>query len=188
MAYDNDEDVHSHASYEYSEECLDYFSERKKIPREKLVLGVPFYGRGYTADGELDWNSYMSFADIVSKGDEYYTADRYNGIAYNGADTIAKKAELANGYGGIMMWELTQDAKGEKSLLKVINDTLIGETFVAGDVNADGSFNISDLVLFQKWLLVKPGAELKNWKAGDLCEDGKLNVFDLCLMRKLLTK
>ena len=188
MAYDNDEDVHSHASYEYSEECLDYFSERKKIPREKLVLGVPFYGRGYTADGELDWNSYMSFADIVSKGDEYYTADRYNGIAYNGADTIAKKAELANGYGGIMMWELTQDAKGEKSLLKVINDTLLGETFVAGDVNADGSFNISDLVLFQKWLLVKPGAELKNWKAGDLCEDGKLNVFDLCLMRKLLTK
>ena len=188
MAYDNDEDVHSHASYEYSEECLDYFSERKKIPREKLVLGVPFYGRGYTADGELDWNSYMSFADIVSKGDEYYTADRYNGIAYNGADTIAKKAELAKGYGGIMMWELTQDAKGEKSLLKVINDTLLGETFVAGDVNADGSFNISDLVLFQKWLLVKPGAELKNWKAGDLCEDGKLNVFDLCLMRKLLTK
>ncbi len=188
MAYDNDEDAHSHASYEYSEECLDYFSERKKIPREKLVLGVPFYGRGYTADGELDWNSYMSFADIVSKGDEYYTADRYNGIAYNGADTIAKKAELANGYGGIMMWELTQDAKGEKSLLKVINDTLLGETFVAGDVNADGSFNISDLVLFQKWLLVKPGAELKNWKAGDLCEDGKLNVFDLCLMRKLLTK
>ena len=188
MAYDNDEDVHSHASYEYSEECLDYFSERKKIPREKLVLGVPFYGRGYTADGELDWNSYMSFADIVSKGDEYYTADSYNGIAYNGADTIAKKAELANGYGGIMMWELTQDAKGEKSLLKVINATLLGETFVAGDVNADGSFNISDLVLFQKWLLVKPGAELKNWKAGDLCEDGKLNVFDLCLMRKLLTK
>ena len=188
MAYDNDEDAHSHASYEYSVECLDYFSKKKKIPSEKLVLGVPFYGRGYTSDGELDWNSYMSFADIVSKGNEYYSADKYNGIAYNGADTIAKKAELAKGYGGIMIWELTQDAKGEQSLLKVINDTLGNVVTVAGDVNADGSFNVSDLVLLQKWLLAKPDAELNNWQAGDLCEDDRLDVFDLCMMRKKLTE
>ena len=186
MAYDNDVDKYSHASCEYSVECLDYFSKRKKIPTEKLVLGVPFYGRGYTSDGELDWNSYMSFADIVSKGDEYYSSDKYNGIVYNGADTIAKKAELAKDYGGIMIWELTQDAKGEKSLLKVINDTLGNGTAVAGDVNSDGSFNVSDLVLLQRWLLAKPDTELKNWQAGDLCEDGSLDVFDLCVMRKKL--
>ena len=186
MAYDNDVDKYSHASYEYSVECLDYFSKRKKIPTEKLVLGVPFYGRGYTSDGELDWNSYMSFADIVSKGDEYYSSDKYNGIVYNGADTIAKKAELAKDYGGIMIWELTQDAKGEKSLLKVINDTLGNGTAVAGDVNSDGSFNVSDLVLLQRWLLAKPDTELKNWQAGDLCEDSSLDVFDLCVMRKKL--
>ena len=186
MAYDNDVDKYSHASYEYSVECLDYFSKRKKIPTEKLVLGVPFYGRGYTSDGELDWNSYMSFADIVSKGDEYYSSDKYNGIVYNGADTIAKKAELAKDYGGIMIWELTQDAKGEKSLLKVINDTLGNGTAVSGDVNSDGSFNVSDLVLLQRWLLAKPDTELKNWQAGDLCEDSSLDVFDLCVMRKKL--
>lgn len=40
MAYDNDLDRHSHASYEYSIECLNYFSERKQIPKDKLVLGV----------------------------------------------------------------------------------------------------------------------------------------------------
>lgn len=187
MAYDNDEDAHSHASYEYSVECLDYFSERKKIPREKLVLGVPFYGRGYTADGELDWNSYMSFADIVGRGDKYYSADVCGGIAYNGAVTMAKKAELAKDYGGIMIWELTQDAKGEKSLLKVVNDTL-REAFVAGDVNADGSFSVSDLVFMQRWLLAAPDAELKNRQAGDLCEDGRLDMFDLCVMRKKLTE
>lgn len=186
MAYDNDEDRYSHASYEYSGKCLDYFSAKKKIPKEKLVLGVPFYGRGYTSDGELDWNSYMSFADIVSKGSEYYNADKYNDIAYNGAATIAKKAELAKGYGGIMIWELTQDAKGEKSLLKVISDTLRVETFIAGDVNADGSFNVSDLVLMEKWLLAVSDVELENWKAGDLCEDDRLDVFDLCTMRKRL--
>ena len=85
-----------------------------------------------------------------------------------------------------MIWELTQDTKGEKSLLKVISDTLGGKTFIAGDVNADGSFNVSDLVLMQKWLLAVPDTELKISKAGDLCEDGILDVFDLCVMRKKL--
>ena len=99
---------------------------------------------------------------------------------------MAKKAELAKGYGGIMIWELTQDTKGEQSLLKVINDTLrIGHS-IAGDVNADGSFNVSDLVLLQKWLLAASDSELADWQAGDLCADGRLDVFDLCLMRKKL--
>ena len=188
MAYDNDLDKQSHASYEYSIECLNYFSERKQIPKDKLVLGVPFYGRGYTSDGALDWNSYMSFADAVSKGDEYYSVDVCEGIAYNGAVTMAKKAELAKSCGGIMIWELTQDTKGEKSLLKVINDTLRNESYVAGDVNADGGFNVSDLILLQRWLLAAPDAELANWQAGDLCADGRLDVFDLCLMRRMLVE
>ena len=101
---------------------------------------------------------------------------------------MAKKAKLTKSYGGIMIWELTQDAKGEKSLLKVINGSLRSETYVAGDVNADGSFNVSDLVLIQKWLLAVPDTELKSPKAGDLCEDGILDVFDLCVMRKMLIK
>ena len=87
-----------------------------------------------------------------------------------------------------IIWELTQDAKGKKSLLKVINDTLRRGTYVAGDVNADGSFNVSDLVLLQRWLLATPDAELANWQAGDLCEDNRLDVFDLCLMRRMLVE
>lgn len=59
---------------------------------------------------------------------------------------------------------------------------------VAGDVNMDGQFNVSDLVAFQKWLLADPTAELKNWKAADMCNDKILDVFDLCAMRKALTK
>ena len=87
-----------------------------------------------------------------------------------------------------MIWELTQDAKGEKSLLKVINDTLRRRSYVTGDVNADGSLNVSDLVLLQRWLLAAPDAELANWQAGDLCEDNRLDVFDLCLMRRMLVE
>lgn len=57
---------------------------------------------------------------------------------------------------------------------------------VKGDVNADGVFNISDVVIMQKWLLAVPDAKLADWKAGDLCEDDMLNVFDLCLMKREL--
>ena len=58
------------------------------------------------------------------------------------------------------------------------------ETTIAGDVNADGEFNIADVVTLQNWLLQKSGAQLKNWKVADLSADGKLNVFDLCLMKR----
>ena len=57
---------------------------------------------------------------------------------------------------------------------------------VIGDVNADGGFNIADLVLFQKWLLASPDAKLENWQNADLCRDSKLDAFDLCLMRREL--
>lgn len=57
---------------------------------------------------------------------------------------------------------------------------------VKGDVNADGMFNVADLVLLQKWLLAVPDTTLADWRAGDLCKDNKLDVFDLCLMRREL--
>lgn len=190
MAYDNDLDKVSHSSYEYAEKCLDYFAEEKKIPYNKLVLGVPFYGRGYSDNGSLDWNSYMSFSEILSNGLNNYSSDVYNGIAYNGADTIKRKAELSRIYGGIMIWELTLDAKGDFSLLKVIKDVYHNQTSqpesVAGDVNADGQFNISDIVMLQKWILADPDVNLADWKAADLCEDGVINTFDLVMMKRLL--
>ncbi len=57
---------------------------------------------------------------------------------------------------------------------------------VTGDVNADGEFSISDVVLMQKWLVAVPDTELADWKAGDLCEDDRLDVFDFCLMKRVL--
>ncbi|MBR2283092.1 MAG: lysophospholipase [Ruminococcus sp.] len=57
-----------------------------------------------------------------------------------------------------------------------------------GDVNADGSFNVADLVAMQRWLLAAPDAELKDWKAGDLLEDGRIDSFDMVKMRVMLMK
>ena len=55
---------------------------------------------------------------------------------------------------------------------------------VDGDVNADGVFNVVDVVMMQKWLLCS--GDLTDWQAGDLCEDEIINVFDLCLMKRML--
>lgn len=57
---------------------------------------------------------------------------------------------------------------------------------IRGDVNADKSFNIADLVTMQNWLLAKPDASLADWQAGDLNEDGVIDSYDSILMRKLL--
>lgn len=60
------------------------------------------------------------------------------------------------------------------------------ESALRGDINADGYFDVADVVLLQKWLLAVPDTHLADWKAGDLCEDDRLDVFDLCLMKRLL--
>ena len=57
---------------------------------------------------------------------------------------------------------------------------------IKGDVNADGEFDVADVVLLQKWLLAVPDTHLENWQAADLCKDNRLDVFDLCLMKREL--
>ena len=57
---------------------------------------------------------------------------------------------------------------------------------IKGDVNADGAFDVADVILLQKRLLAVPDTELKNWKAADLYEDDVLDVFDLGLMKRVL--
>ena len=60
---------------------------------------------------------------------------------------------------------------------------------IKGDVNADGVFDMADIVLLQKWLLAVPDTHLADWKAADLCEDDRIDIFDLGLMkRELLQK
>ncbi len=60
------------------------------------------------------------------------------------------------------------------------------EEKIVGNVNADGKFDIADVVLLQKWILAIPDVKLADWKAADLCKDNRLDVFDLCLMKREL--
>jgi hypothetical protein len=57
-----------------------------------------------------------------------------------------------------------------------------------GDVNADGEFNVVDVVILQKWLLAVPDTKLAEWKSADLYSDNRLDAFDLCVMKRELLK
>lgn len=93
-------------------------------------------------------------------------------------------------YGSKDTWEKVEKPSNDtflKNAKMVFDESHVEPTEeVAGDVNNDGEFNVSDLLLFQKWLLGNSGAELKNWKAADFIKDENLDVFDLVLMRKAI--
>ena len=76
----------------------------------------------------------------------------------------------------------TVELKDRMTVTAVYEDSDV----VIGDANADGIFNSTDAVLFQKWLLNIAGVELADSGAADVCRDNKLNVFDLSAMKKKL--
>lgn len=58
------------------------------------------------------------------------------------------------------------------------------DDMLLGDVNADGIFNLADVVMTQQYLL--NASTLTSWEAGDICTDTSIDAFDLCKMRQLL--
>jgi GH18 family chitinase len=112
-----------HSPYEMAVKDLQYWNQVRLIPKEKLLLGVPFYGYGFGATPEVET---MTFKQIANAYPNAVTTDsvmltNQKMMYYNGTQTIRKKTELAiEKAGGIMIWQLLGDAPGKNSLLKVI--------------------------------------------------------------------
>jgi chitinase len=96
------------------------------VPKERLVLGVPFYGYGYGAlQGRYDYRDITArFADRM-EGD--VVGRRCAGcdyITFNGVETLTQKARLAMAQGaGVMIWEITQDTDNAR-LMQALNEGL----------------------------------------------------------------
>ena len=58
----------------------------------------------------------------------------------------------------------------------------------SGDVNNDGNFVVSDVVLLQKYLIDVTDTSFVDWQAADFYKDGRLDVFDLVLMKRALVE
>lgn len=113
------DDPGPHSPYSYAEEALEYWTKERKIPNEKLTLGVPFYGH------DFDKVNSIAYSDLVALDTANAYKDRSGEIYYDGIPTIIKKTQFAmESFGGIMIWELGHDAQNELSLLKAIKKTI----------------------------------------------------------------
>ncbi len=100
----------------------------KGLDKEKLILGLPFYGYGFGK-----YNKNYAFTEILNEfGSTMIEGDligqncpNCSYISFNGSKTIKAKTELALQFGaGVMIWELSKDSADENSLLNSI-DTII---------------------------------------------------------------
>lgn len=119
----------NHASYSAAMDDLKYYLNTLKVPKEKLVLGVPFYGHGFGPVINTPVMAWMSYKEIVSTYPGAEWVDHWhlpNGyiMYYNGIPTIKNKTRLAmKQAAGIMIWEIGSDVtNGDKSLLNAINE------------------------------------------------------------------
>jgi chitinase len=132
MAYDGQWDGGYNAAnlspYPFTEKSVNYWAnlfDTHNLPKEKLVLGVPFYAQ--PEDPKIKQVSYVA---IINKDPANATQDTVimNGTTYyyNGETTMKRKTKLAldNGFGGMMMWEAGHDAKGTHSLTGTIAGVL----------------------------------------------------------------
>jgi GH18 family chitinase len=115
-----------HSTYEQAVDDLTYFRNERNISKDKITLGVPFYGYGFGPEYPIRGLT-MNYNSIVDKypgaelKDEFDMGDGTI-MYYNGMNTIKLKTLLAEqDASGIMMWQLSGDAAGSKSLLNEIN-------------------------------------------------------------------
>ena len=105
--------------------AMAYFSSLGE-PSSKMVLGVPFFGQ--SADG----NTEETYATILAAypgagGENEVSGGSLDGglaLYYVGDAMMAQETQLGAQYGGIMIWELSQDAAPPNALLTIIQNNL----------------------------------------------------------------
>lgn len=127
------------------------------MPADKLVLGVPFYGRGFQVTGDAPDGLFQPYSAPAEAGDWRSIKVRYLGqpgwtrhwqpqaqspwlynaaakimISYEDPRSIAIRSHFARNQGlrGVFMWELTaDDAQGSllRAMLAPYDDKLPGD-------------------------------------------------------------
>ncbi len=113
-----------HSPYSMAVNDFKYYTETRKIASDKILIGLPFYGYGFNGAPVS-----MQYKDIIRDHPGSELKDEISmgsgTLYYNGITTIESKTKFAvdNGAAGVMIWQLLQDSKDDKSLLKAINNT-----------------------------------------------------------------
>jgi chitinase len=122
MAYDDgykQVGVH-HSSYDFAWAAMQYWLYQRGAPREKVILGVPFYARNLATRRSRTYKA-IAAADLDAPGKDISGEFGYNGFATLRDKTLRLARNLG---GGIMIWQIAQDAPGDRSLLNAIYDAV----------------------------------------------------------------
>ncbi len=111
MAYDGPK---QHSTYESAVADVKRLRDQG-VPADRIRLGVPFYGRGITSR-----NKTLTYAEIVKQHTPAPDVNEVDGVYFNGPDLMRQKMMLVQEQklGGVMIWEIGQDAPGGASLLR----------------------------------------------------------------------
>lgn len=131
----------------------------------------------------------ITFSDkITGTGEGYVTFENtgtflYSGDYYGG-DESRNLAHYEVGDSVEISLRFNEDSREVISVTSLTLLQNIRGDKPNGDVNADGTFGIADLVTIKNYLL--GNGTMADWKAGDLCTDGRIDSYDLNQMRILL--
>ena len=135
----SDMDGHTECRAVTAEAGIAYWQKQKNWPKEKILLGIPLYGRGFQARGlgQAASGSYarseithreipaLQKAGWVRHWDDkaqvpfLQNPAKTEIISYDDAQSTRKKGEYARqqGLGGIFFWEISQDFDGKTNPL-----------------------------------------------------------------------
>ena len=159
MAYDLNDLNAEHSTFDDSVASLQMY-EDLGIPKDKLVLGIPFYGR---TDG---WTSAMNYQDIVSSCKPLPSDNYCDNHFFNGIDLVQQKAQyvLYNDYDGVMVWDLGKDTHDHTSLLSAINEIQNSAPNIPTRPIKLQAYQISETSIFLTWDVVDHNEKITGYK------------------------
>lgn len=119
MTYDNVSPSKGHASFDLVKRSVKRFIKHD-IPPEKILVGVPFYGRH-----RIHRQKTMAYREVPGLWDSISDKGEYEGYYFSSPPNLKRKLDLIHkkGLAGIMIWELGHDVESTnpQSLLNYIS-------------------------------------------------------------------